>query len=60
MRAIRTANSLEDRALGEQWSLWSWSLYILLPLLMLAVVFTAIYASGSTKYWNRLLALGRA
>jgi hypothetical protein len=51
MDAVQAASVVEDRTPAGQWSLRSWSLYVLLPLLMLAVVLAAIYAGGSVKYW---------
>ena len=51
MSTIHAASSLEVRTLDRPWSLWSWSLYVLVPVLMLAFVLVAKYAGGSVQYW---------
>jgi hypothetical protein len=51
MSTIHAASFLPGRSLERPWSLWSWSLYVLVPVLMLDITLAAKYADGDTEYW---------
>ncbi|MGH6735923.1 MAG: hypothetical protein ACRECX_07565 [Methyloceanibacter sp.] len=51
MSTTNAAISLERPSLTRDWSLRSWSLYVLLPVLIFAVVLAARYAGGEVTYW---------
>lgn len=51
MSTIQAVNSPEGLTLDRPWSLWSWSLYVLVPVLMLVSVLAARYVGGGVKYW---------